>query len=235
MSKVLLVEQTAPETPSAAQALLYVKSDGKFYTKDDAGTEYLVSHANPVTVSEGGTGVTSNTAYAVLCGGTTAAAAIQSIASVGASGQILTSNGAGTLPTFQAAATAATQAEQETGSSTTVYTSPGRQHFHPSAAKAWVNFNNAGTTAASYNITSITDTGAGNWTVNIATDFSTSSYVGVITGGYISTPLAIIYNMRVAPTAGTYVIRANMGGAGGTDQDPDTPNEIHVVFLGDQA
>ena len=49
----------------------------------------------PLTVASGGTGVSSNTAYAVLCGGTTATGAVQSIASVGSSGQVLTSNGAG--------------------------------------------------------------------------------------------------------------------------------------------
>lgn len=54
-----------------------------------------------LTVGGGGTGVTSNTAYAVLCGGTTSTGAIQSIAGVGTSGQVLTSNGAGALPTFQ--------------------------------------------------------------------------------------------------------------------------------------
>jgi hypothetical protein len=55
---------------------------------------------SPQPVVEGGTGVQSNTVYAVLCGGTTSAGAIQSIASVGTAGQILTSNGAGALPTF---------------------------------------------------------------------------------------------------------------------------------------
>ena len=59
---------------------------------------------SPQVVAEGGTGVSSNTAYAVLTGGTTATGAIQSIASVGSSGQVLTSNGAAALPTFQAAA-----------------------------------------------------------------------------------------------------------------------------------
>lgn len=52
-------------------------------------------------VAGGGTGVTSATAYAVLCGGTTSTGPFQSIASVGTSGQVLTSNGAGALPTFQ--------------------------------------------------------------------------------------------------------------------------------------
>lgn len=54
-------------------------------------------------VSGGGTGVTSFTAYAVVCGGTTSTNPLQSIAGVGSSGQVLTSNGAAALPTFQAA------------------------------------------------------------------------------------------------------------------------------------
>lgn len=65
------------------------------------------SSSNPAygtaLVAGGGTGVTSFTAYAVICGGTTSTGVLQSIASVGSSGQILTSNGAGALPTFQAA------------------------------------------------------------------------------------------------------------------------------------
>ena len=54
-------------------------------------------------VANGGTGATTLTAYAVVCGGTTSTGAVQSIASVGTTGQVLTSNGAGALPTFQAA------------------------------------------------------------------------------------------------------------------------------------
>jgi hypothetical protein len=60
--------------------------------------------ATDVGAAHGGTGRSSHTAYAVICGGTTTTAAQQSIASVGTSGQVLTSNGAGALPTFQAAA-----------------------------------------------------------------------------------------------------------------------------------
>jgi hypothetical protein len=52
-------------------------------------------------VANGGTNATSQTAYAVICGGTTSTGAYQSVASVGTAGQVLTSNGAGALPTFQ--------------------------------------------------------------------------------------------------------------------------------------
>lgn len=60
-----------------------------------------INFTTGLTVANGGTGLTSATAYAVLCGGTTSTGAFQSIASVGTSGQVLTSNGAGALPTFQ--------------------------------------------------------------------------------------------------------------------------------------
>jgi len=65
-----------------------------------------------IEIEKGGTRTTSNTAYAVLCGGTTATGAIQSIASVGTATQVLTSNGAGALPTFQAAPTTSMEFQQ---------------------------------------------------------------------------------------------------------------------------
>lgn len=62
-----------------------------------------LTNCTGLPVAGGGTGVASLTAYAVICGGTTTTGAVQSIASVGTSGQVLTSNGAGALPTFQTA------------------------------------------------------------------------------------------------------------------------------------
>jgi len=64
-------------------------------------TNNATNTSNPITVAQGGTGVSSTTAYSVLCGGTTSTNPVQSVASVGTSGQVLTSNGAGALPTFQ--------------------------------------------------------------------------------------------------------------------------------------
>jgi hypothetical protein len=55
-------------------------------------------------VANGGTGDSSLIAYSVLCGGTTTGGAIQSVVSVGTTGQVLTSNGPSALPTFQPAA-----------------------------------------------------------------------------------------------------------------------------------
>lgn len=66
--------------------------------------DFYTSGGTDVIVADGGTGLSSATAYAVLCGGTTSTGAFQSIAGVGTATQVLTSNGAGALPTFQDAA-----------------------------------------------------------------------------------------------------------------------------------
>jgi len=66
-----------------------------------------LTSSGTLAVDQGGTGATSQTAYAVLAGGTTSTGAYQSVASVGTSGQVLMSNGAGALPTFQTVSTKA--------------------------------------------------------------------------------------------------------------------------------
>lgn len=78
-------------------------------------------------------------------------------------------------------AAAATQAEQEAGSSITVMTTPGRQQYHTSAAKAWVHFDGTGTVTirASYNVSSITDNAARDYTINFTTAFSSIYYAAV--------------------------------------------------------
>jgi hypothetical protein len=53
-------------------------------------------------VDQGGTGISTTTAYSVVFSGTTATGPFQATAGPGTSGYILTSNGAGALPTFQA-------------------------------------------------------------------------------------------------------------------------------------
>lgn len=71
-------------------------------TAPEWGKIGLTTHVSgTLGVANGGTGIATATAYAVLCGGTTGTGALQSVASVGSSGQVLTSNGAGALPTFQ--------------------------------------------------------------------------------------------------------------------------------------
>jgi hypothetical protein len=85
--------------------------------------------------------------------------------------------------------TAATQAEQEASSSNVVAVTPGNQSMHPSAAKVWGHANySAGvpTLSASSNVTSITDTGTGQMTVTIDTDFSSAEYAVNVTAQNIT-------------------------------------------------
>lgn len=65
------------------------------------GVNPNISLTGVVTVPNGGTGDSSFTPYSLIAGGTTSTGNLQSIASVGTSGQVLTSNGASALPTFQ--------------------------------------------------------------------------------------------------------------------------------------
>jgi len=81
-----------------------------------------------LSVANGGTGVSSNTAYAVLCGGTSTTGAHQSIAGLGSSGQVLTSNGAGALPTFQDASGGGVETASKWGYTTGLYYSPGHMN-----------------------------------------------------------------------------------------------------------
>lgn len=75
--------------------------------------------------------------------------------------------------------TAAAQSDQETATSTTLHVTPGRQQYHPSAAKFWVHFTSVTTTSilASYNVTSLTDNGTGDTTINFTTSFSSANFV----------------------------------------------------------
>lgn len=77
---------------------------------------------------------------------------------------------------------APTQAEMEGAETNAVPVTPGRQHYHPSAAKVWCVALTNGTISASYNMTSVTDTGTGDITFTIATDFSSANWVAYIGG-----------------------------------------------------
>ena len=70
---------------------------------DGAGTftANTLTPTNPVSVTYGGTGLATTTAYSVVFTGTTATGAFQATAGPGTAGQVLTSNGAAALPTFQ--------------------------------------------------------------------------------------------------------------------------------------
>lgn len=123
------------------------------------------------------------------------------------------------------------QADQETGTSTTVAVTPGIQHYHPSAAKMWAYVTVSGGTPsldASYNVTSITDTSAGNVTITIANDFSSANYCAIanaVTAG----GAAHAASVKTGQAAGSLVVRTYLTSAG---TDTDNIN-LSVVAFGD--
>lgn len=72
-------------------------------------------------------------------------------------------------------------------------------------ALAWVNFNGTGTVAirSSYNVSSITDNGTGDYTVNFTNAFADTNYVLLITGGDTGGATAIAFGPTVPPTTTT--------------------------------
>lgn len=75
-----------------------------FTTQNSSPTFSSLTLSSPLTVPNGGTGDVSFIANSVVCGGTTSSNPLQSVASVGLSGQFLQSQGAGLLPTWVNAA-----------------------------------------------------------------------------------------------------------------------------------
>jgi len=130
----------------------------------DAGT------TGTLPVSRGGTGATSLTANNVLLGNGTSA--LQVVAP-GTAGNSLVSNGT----TWTSSTPAAPAALSTASGSAPSY-----------SARAWVNFNGTGTPAirASGNVSSITDRGTGDYTVNFTTAMSDTNYA-VVYGGQPAT------------------------------------------------
>jgi len=96
-------------TTTTGALSIAVAADFPTLNQNTTGTAANVT--GTVAVANGGSGRTTNTAYAVICGGTTTGGVEQSIASVGTTGQVLTSNGASALPTFQTISSTPTTAQ----------------------------------------------------------------------------------------------------------------------------
>jgi hypothetical protein len=125
----------------------------------------------------------------------------------------------------------ASQAQQETGTATNVLVTPGRQQFHPSAAKVWCQASITGTAVTSYNVSSVTDTGVGKVTINFTTAFSSADFCPV--GGALldmNATTALLSNVAPPSAAGSVLIQAtNL--ANNTFVDP---SEWSVACFGDQ-
>lgn len=82
------------------------------------------------------------------------------------------------------------------------------------SAKAWVNFNGTGTVAirASFNVSSITDNGTGDYTVNFTTAMPDANYAAATVGGNAGASGFDIYApWQQAPTTTTFRIGVYQG------------------------
>lgn len=106
----------------------------------------------------------------------------------------------------------ATAAEVATGTDTARVPSVATMKNHQGVAKAWVNFNGTGTVAIrdSFNVTSITDNGSGDWSANLTTAMANANYsVGGI-GGFEAVNFGTVMNYRRELSSASQV-RVNTG------------------------
>ena len=189
----------------------------------------LTTHVSgTLPVANGGTGRTTNTAYAVICGGTTAGGVEQSIASVGTSGQVLTSNGAGALPTFQAAGgssfPAGTRMSFQQTSAPTGWTKDATAAINDSILRLVTGTVTSGGTTAFSTWNAQTATGA--------TTLSTSqipSHTHTIPGGNAGAPGIGIYGGTVENATGT--ISSGSTGSGGSHTHSLTQSLKYYDFI----
>lgn len=154
-----------------------------------------------------------------------------------------TASGAVTATSALSGATAAgpmlaSAAEQETATATNKLVVPGLQQRHPSAAKAWVNFNGSnGAINASYNVTSVTKNATGDYTVNFTTAFSSVNYCSQATCGSIggSAAAGVSLNRSAAGTSvpasatAQRLFTFNVSGFAAAD-----PDQVYWAAFGDQ-
>ena len=85
-------------------------------------------------------------------------------------------------------------------------------------AAAWVNFNGTGTVAirAAYNVSSITDNGTGNYTVNFSEPMPDANYSSVVTcgGTVVNNTYVIGANNRTTTSQDIWVTVRTDGGGG---------------------
>jgi uncharacterized protein (AIM24 family) len=102
--------------------------------------------------------------------------------------------------------------------------------------RAWVNFNGTGTVAirASGNVSSITDNGTGDYTVNFSTSMPDANYSASISGSTqsngatVSFPALSPYGSPAAPT--TSAGRVGGIGSGGNGAQADIPYVFVSIF-----
>ena len=99
------------------------------------------------------------------------------------------------------------------------------------AAKAWVNFNGTGTVAirAQFNVSSITDNGTGNYTVNFSTAMPDANYCAVACSSRTDSANGYgnVYSAAAAPAAGSLRVTARIT----TNADPNDQAYFFVAIF----
>lgn len=129
--------------------------------------------------------------------------------------------------------TVAAQSDMETPSSNTLMCTPLGIKWHPGVPKAWVAFTGTGTVTirSSHNVTSITDNGTGDYTVNLTTAFSSTQSTCVVTGLGFNEDTS--FNPRTAEIVrvSTSAVRLVCGSeSGGVDDQAS----VYFMATGDQ-
>ncbi len=193
------------------------------YTKGDLLATPGGATLNKLPVGADGTALTADAASTngVKWTALTGTGTVTSVATAGlATGGTITTTGTVTV-------TAATKSDQQTGTSTTTVVTPAHQQDHDSAAKAWVNFTgSSGAVNASYNVPSVTRTGAGRYTVNFTNSFATANYAALVTAIDNGT---VLISQALALSAGSFTVAIS-----NTASTPTDPAQVAVVCFGRQ-
>ena len=197
--------------------------DSEHYTDGSIDTAHIAD--NQVTLAKLADATQGSILYYAASGAPTELAA-------GTSGYYLKTQGGSANPVWAAVSAGPSQADQaalegETNEDT--YAPPDLIKHSPGVAKFYVKFNASGTIqGTAYNTTSVADNGTGDWTVTIATDFSSANWACSCT---IETGYTRSANIASSggQAAGTLQVRS-------TDNNGTLSDGVfmHVIGLGDQ-
>jgi hypothetical protein len=98
------------------------------------------------------------------------------------------------------------------------------------ACRAWVNFDGTGTVAirASFNVSSITDNGTGDYTVNFTNALPDANYAATANSGTTTASTGRVFNFPEAGLMSTTQIRMRQRTVANTDVDSE---QIHVSIF----
>ena len=134
------------------------------------------------------------------------------------------------LKTYIGSISQANQAALEAQTNEDTYAPPDLMHHHPGMVKAWCKWDIAATVNASHNVSSVTDSATGLWTINWNTDFSSVNYA-VACSWRDDNDKVEFQCSGGSSAAGTYEFKLVNGG--GSLVDAAAADDMHVIAVGD--